>query len=95
MTGSLKRMAAHRPLFFQGIKGTDTACQPRLSRKQHASLLPDIYSKILFLGKYSLFGKDDSLAPTHPVICKSWTWTGRESTQPVLGIQTSHKSSAS
>lgn len=69
MTGSFKRMAAHRPMCFQGIKGTDTACQPHLSRKQLDSLQADIYAKILFLGRDGLFGKDDSTFPTHTVIC--------------------------
>lgn len=88
-------MAAHRPMSFQGIKGTDTACQSHLSRKQLDSLQVDIYSKILFLGKDSLFGKDDSIFPTHPVICWSRTWMGEESSKAVLGTQISHKSLAS
>ena len=76
MTRPFKGMAAHKPMCFQRIKGTDTACQPHRSRKQLDSLQADIYTKIVFLGKDSLFGKDDGIFSTHPVICQSRTGWG-------------------
>lgn len=74
--GPFKRMAAHRPMFCQGIKGTDTACQSHLSRKQQRSLQADVYSKVAFLGQDSIFGRDDSIFPSHLVTCWSRTRMG-------------------
>ena len=95
MTGPSKGMAAHKPMCFQRIKGTDTTCQSHLSRKQLDSLQADIYSKILFLGKDSLFAMDDGIFFYTSCHLLQQDWMGGESTKPVLGIQISHKSLAS